>query len=146
MLKTAQDYNKFKSGSGATLINIENTKLVDSSICFRFHFFAKLDENYLLSIQNPNDAETVLSIRDWMPRKVFSFHNISLMRQESPAAAWPAGDWNHVCFSYDNNSNRVAVVSNGETVFEEHWSELCAAILNVEDTQSAWPTDLCVDQ
>ena len=66
------------------------------------------------------------------------------MRQESPAAAWPAGDWNHVCFSYDNNSRGVAVVSNGEKVFEAYWSELCAAILKVEDIQSDWPTELCV--
>ena len=41
VLKTTNNFEKFKDGSGAKLRNFHDFELVDFSVCFRFFFFVK---------------------------------------------------------------------------------------------------------
>ena len=43
VLKTTNNFENFKDGSGAHLRNVHDFELVDFSVCFRFFYFAKPD-------------------------------------------------------------------------------------------------------
>ena len=62
VLKTINNIDKFKDGSGARLRNVQNFELGDFSVCFRFLFFGKRDGGNSL-IYSKHDQDSLASGR-----------------------------------------------------------------------------------
>ena len=57
VLKTTDNFENFKYGSGAQLKDVRPTQLVDVSVCFRFYFFAKnVRFNFLIHSKRDQDS------------------------------------------------------------------------------------------
>ena len=118
VLKTTNNIEHFKDGSGAKLRNVHDFELVDFTVCFRFFFFAYRDTFNILISSKREDTLPSLS----MLRVIFEV--LDTKSNDKPMIwsgllndwnhtfiPWPAMEWHHICLSYENNSSIITVVS-----------------------------------
>ena len=123
VLKTKEDFDLFKDGSGARLKFEQNSvKLVNISLCFRFYFFSKWDRYCrLVESRSDHDGNLIFSVSETDEmREDNHVNNISLFKAMAPILIdWPIHEWHHACWSYNNKSSVLSFVSNGQTFLEK---------------------------
>ena len=137
VFSTSTDYQDWSRGgsnqteggglSGAFLIP---ESLPDSfssiTVCWRFYEFA-ITNGYILSsdltpeeAQSENDLENVYILKvDNSPRRDGLSKFLGILYQgQFYKTHWPPRRWHHVCISYQANSSRIIIVSNGQKVYD----------------------------
>ena len=118
VLKTTENSEDFKDGSGAQLKHVEQIQLVDVSVCFRFFFFAhREDISCLINSHYKRKEIEILSVFHKV-KMIFGIAN-HYIENDNVKLYWPSMRWHHVCLSYNNNSTTISIVGNGITLLEK---------------------------
>ena len=124
VLTTEEDLAKFSDGSGARLKDAPVVDLVDVTVCLRFYEFIRVKQKELINSKYEYDISSpIFALGDYADgNKWFGF--LSRWTKLTKNLDWPIMTWNHICWSFDNETSIIRMVSNGDVAVAVSYTHL----------------------